>query len=80
MLEKDPGNPKIHHIRIIVIVEADMNMIIKVTWARRLVPKAKDHNYLSRVQFKNLKGRTALDALLLKITMVDSLRLFRLNG
>eukprot|EP00957_Ditylum_brightwellii_P134186 10230428-Ditylum_brightwellii.AAC.2 len=53
---------------------------MKVIWARRLVPKTEETNYLSRVQFGNRKGRTALDALLLKITTMDSLRLFRLNG
>eukprot|EP00957_Ditylum_brightwellii_P038484 2908591-Ditylum_brightwellii.AAC.1 len=80
MLEKDPGSPKITCLQIIVIVEAGMNMIMKVVWARQLVPKAEEYNYLSRVQFGNQKGGTALDALLLKITTMDSLRLFRLNG
>eukprot|EP00957_Ditylum_brightwellii_P108953 8311646-Ditylum_brightwellii.AAC.1 len=79
MLEKDPGSPKITCLQIIVIVEADMNMIMKVIWARWLVPKAEESNYLSRVHFGNWKGKTALDALLLKITTMDSLRLFRLN-
>eukprot|EP00957_Ditylum_brightwellii_P047201 3584880-Ditylum_brightwellii.AAC.1 len=49
MLEKDPGSPKLHQLRIIVIVEADMNMIMKVIWARRLVPRAEETNYISRV-------------------------------
>eukprot|EP00957_Ditylum_brightwellii_P065077 4936012-Ditylum_brightwellii.AAC.1 len=54
MLEKDPGSPKLNHLQIIIIVETDMNMI--------------------------MKGWTALDALLLKITMMDLLHLFCLNG
>eukprot|EP00957_Ditylum_brightwellii_P111714 8520527-Ditylum_brightwellii.AAC.1 len=49
MLEKDPGSPKLHRLQIIVIVEADMNMIMKVIWARRLVPRAEEANYISRV-------------------------------
>eukprot|EP00957_Ditylum_brightwellii_P028745 2171301-Ditylum_brightwellii.AAC.1 len=53
---------------------------MKVIWARRLVPQAERHDYISPVQFGNWKGKTALDALLLKITTIDSLRLFRLNG
>eukprot|EP00957_Ditylum_brightwellii_P132780 10124936-Ditylum_brightwellii.AAC.1 len=80
MLEKDQGSPKLHQLCIIVIVEADMNMIMKVIWARRLVPQAEKHNYISRGLFGNQKGRTALDALLLKITTIDSLCLFHLNG
>eukprot|EP00957_Ditylum_brightwellii_P120895 9220547-Ditylum_brightwellii.AAC.1 len=34
MLGKDPGSLKINMLRIIVIVEADTNMIMKVIWAR----------------------------------------------
>eukprot|EP00957_Ditylum_brightwellii_P157113 11957980-Ditylum_brightwellii.AAC.1 len=53
---------------------------MKVIWARRLVPRAEETNCITRVQFGNRKGKTALDNLLLKITTMDSLRLFRLNG
>eukprot|EP00957_Ditylum_brightwellii_P102760 7831129-Ditylum_brightwellii.AAC.2 len=53
---------------------------MKVIWVRCLVPQAEKCNYISPVQFGNQKGRTALDALLLKITTMDLLRLFRLNG
>eukprot|EP00957_Ditylum_brightwellii_P172865 13160326-Ditylum_brightwellii.AAC.1 len=62
MLEKDPGSPKIHCLCIIVIVEADMNMVMKVIWARQLVSQAEKTNFLSRVQFGNRKGQTVLDA------------------
>eukprot|EP00957_Ditylum_brightwellii_P000358 27612-Ditylum_brightwellii.AAC.1 len=67
MLEKDPGNPKINRLRIIVIVEGDMNAIMKVIWNKRLVPTAESAQFLSPVQFENRKGKTALDALLLKV-------------
>eukprot|EP00957_Ditylum_brightwellii_P064582 4900739-Ditylum_brightwellii.AAC.1 len=53
---------------------------MKVIWARCLVPHAEKCKYISPVQFGNRKGRTALDALLLKIITMDLLRLFRLNG
>eukprot|EP00957_Ditylum_brightwellii_P175996 13401587-Ditylum_brightwellii.AAC.1 len=76
MLEKDPGSPKLNHLWIIVIVEADMNMVMKVIWARHLVPQAESHGYISLVQFENQKGCKALDELLLKITTMDLLRLF----
>eukprot|EP00957_Ditylum_brightwellii_P075474 5736850-Ditylum_brightwellii.AAC.1 len=66
MLKKDPGSPKLHRLQIIVIVKADMNMIMKVIRARRLVQHADKHKALSSVQFRNRKGKIALDALLLK--------------
>eukprot|EP00957_Ditylum_brightwellii_P106288 8108142-Ditylum_brightwellii.AAC.2 len=42
MLEKDPGSPKITQLQIIVIVEGNMNAIMKVIWNKRLVPVAEN--------------------------------------
>eukprot|EP00957_Ditylum_brightwellii_P169968 12937618-Ditylum_brightwellii.AAC.1 len=53
---------------------------MKVIWNCRLVPIAEESDYLSDVQFGNCKGRTSLDALLLKIVTMDCLRLYQLNG
>eukprot|EP00957_Ditylum_brightwellii_P197683 15060250-Ditylum_brightwellii.AAC.1 len=47
MLEKDIGRPKITRLRIIFIVEGDMNGIIKVIWNRLLVPAAEKAGMLS---------------------------------
>eukprot|EP00957_Ditylum_brightwellii_P069788 5299537-Ditylum_brightwellii.AAC.1 len=75
MLEKDPGNPRIERLRLIVIVEGDMNTTLKIIWNKPLVPTAENP-----VQFGNWKGRKALDALLMKIVTMDCICLFRLNG
>eukprot|EP00957_Ditylum_brightwellii_P132308 10088514-Ditylum_brightwellii.AAC.1 len=80
MLKKDIGNPKITLLCIIIIIEGDMNLIVKIIWNKCLVPTAEQHNFLSPVQFGNRKGKTSLDALLLKIVTLDCLRLFWLNG
>eukprot|EP00957_Ditylum_brightwellii_P045726 3469251-Ditylum_brightwellii.AAC.1 len=53
---------------------------MKIIWNKRLVPTAESSNFLSAVQFGNRKVKTSLDALLLKITTMDCLRPFRLNG
>eukprot|EP00957_Ditylum_brightwellii_P028102 2121714-Ditylum_brightwellii.AAC.1 len=55
MLEKDTGRPRIMRLRIIVIVEGDMNGIMKVIWNRRLVPAVEKAGMLSPVQFGNRK-------------------------
>eukprot|EP00957_Ditylum_brightwellii_P103348 7876101-Ditylum_brightwellii.AAC.1 len=55
MLEKDPGNPKIDRLCLIVIVEEDINGILRVIWNRRLVPVAEANNMISPVQFGNRK-------------------------
>eukprot|EP00957_Ditylum_brightwellii_P029728 2247834-Ditylum_brightwellii.AAC.1 len=80
MLEKDPGNPMIDRLRLIVIAEADMNATLKIIWDHCLVPAVEKTKFLSPVQFGNLKDCTALDALLLKIVTMDCIRLYRLNG
>ena len=38
MIEKEPGNPKIHRLRVIHLYEADYNLILGTFWARKLVP------------------------------------------
>eukprot|EP00957_Ditylum_brightwellii_P074600 5668918-Ditylum_brightwellii.AAC.1 len=53
---------------------------MKVIWNRRLVPVAEKIQFLSSIQFGNRKGRTALDALLLKVVTIDCTWLFCLNG
>eukprot|EP00957_Ditylum_brightwellii_P000927 74647-Ditylum_brightwellii.AAC.1 len=80
MLEKIPGKPKITKLQIIVIVEGDMNGMMKVIWNQHLVPCAKKNNKLSKVQFDNRKERILIDALLLKVITMDSVRLFCLSG
>eukprot|EP00957_Ditylum_brightwellii_P146623 11162024-Ditylum_brightwellii.AAC.1 len=57
-----------------------MNGVMKVIWNRHLVPRAEKFLKLHPVQFRNCKGKTSLDALLLKVITMDTLRIFRSNG
>jgi hypothetical protein len=38
MIEKEPGNPRIHRLRVIHLYEADYNLLLGIFWARKLVP------------------------------------------
>ena len=38
MIEKEPGNPRIHRLRVIHLYEADYNLVLGLFWARKLVP------------------------------------------
>eukprot|EP00957_Ditylum_brightwellii_P082119 6244608-Ditylum_brightwellii.AAC.1 len=79
MLEKNSGDSKITRLHIIVIVEGDMNSIMKVIWNRHLVPCVEEIDFISPAQFGNKEEKTALDALLLQIVTMDCLCLFCLN-
>eukprot|EP00957_Ditylum_brightwellii_P087403 6653198-Ditylum_brightwellii.AAC.1 len=56
MLEKDPGNLRFDRLRLIVIVEGDMNGSLRIIWNCCLVPVAEKNQFLSPVQFGNRKG------------------------
>jgi hypothetical protein len=36
MLEKNPGNPLLHRLRGILILEADLNWVLRLIWGQRL--------------------------------------------
>eukprot|EP00957_Ditylum_brightwellii_P013183 995499-Ditylum_brightwellii.AAC.1 len=55
MLEKIPKNQQINKLQIIVIVEGDVNGVMKVIWNRRLIPRAEKISKLHPVQFGNRK-------------------------
>eukprot|EP00957_Ditylum_brightwellii_P070567 5361446-Ditylum_brightwellii.AAC.1 len=54
--------------------------MMKVIWSRRLFPAAMESGLVHLVQFGNKKGHIALDNLLSKIIMMDTMHRFCLNG
>jgi hypothetical protein len=65
MLEKDPGNPKIHRLRVIHLYEADYNLILAVKW-RQTLHHACEHNLINPSQYGSQPGKEATDALMLR--------------
>ena len=74
MLEKDPGDPQIHRLRVIQLLEADMNLAFPLLWGRRLVYHALSYDVLTKWNFGNLPGASCLSALLLKVVSYDYIR------
>ena len=60
MIEKEPGNPKIHRLRVIHIYEADYNLVLGIKW-RELIHHCEDHHLLHPSLYGARPGRSALD-------------------
>ena len=61
MLEKVPGNPLSHKLRIICLYEADWNLLIKYFWAKKLVHHCETYQCLGDEQGGSRPGRSAID-------------------
>ena len=79
MLEKEPWNPTISKLRVIQLLEADMNFAFRLLWGQRLVQNALSHNPLSPWNFGSHPGVRVHSALLLKTISYDYLRYTRQN-
>jgi hypothetical protein len=66
MIEKIPGCPKIHKLRVIHLYEADYNIILKIIWARKLVWHVHDNNRLNEGQAGSRPGFNAIDVVIQK--------------
>ena len=76
MLEKDPGTPKIHRLRVIHLYEADYNLILAVKW-RQLLHFACDNQFINPSHFGSVPGKEALDAVFLREMEYEITRLTR---
>jgi hypothetical protein len=60
MIEKDPGKPRIHRLRVIHIYEADYNLMLAVKW-RNAIHKAEDEIIVNEGQYGSRPNRNATD-------------------
>ena len=66
MLEKDEGIPKIHRYRIIMLYEADCNLLVGHFWARQLIWQMEDMKEVAEGCYGNRKGLSAHDPIFLE--------------
>jgi hypothetical protein len=64
MLEKVPGNPLLHKLRVIHILEADYNLTLKAIFGRHLLHNCEDHGVLGDLQDGFRKGQSTTRTLL----------------
>ena len=76
MIEKDAGKPMIHRLRIIVLLEEDFNIALRIIWMRCLFPAAKRMGFTND-QWSNRKQKSATDYLSIKLLTFESKRYTR---
>jgi hypothetical protein len=71
MLEKEKGSPKLHRLRVIHLLEADLNLLVKIIIARRFVWHCEDHKAFGEAQAGSRPGRSSIDIVLQKELTYD---------
>ena len=80
MLEKEPGNPLITKLRVIQLLEANMNFAFRLLWGKQLVHHALAQNTLTPLNFGGRPGCRVHSALLLKTLSYNYIRYIRLTA
>ena len=65
MLEKDPGFPKIHRLRVIHLYEADYNLILGVKW-RQVLQHTCASQHINDGCYGSQPGKEATDAVVIR--------------
>jgi hypothetical protein len=79
MIKKEPGNPRIHWLRVIHIYEADYNLLLGTFWAQKLVHQGKDQKLFHANCYGSQRGRSAIDPIMLEELQVTVSYLSRTN-
>ena len=79
LIEKDPGTPRIHRLRIIHLFEADFNLFLKLIWGSRLVKRAVHLDLLNTGQHGSVPRRTSIDPIMLTQLTTDLCHLLKIN-
>ena len=80
MLEKEPGAPWIHRLRIIELFDAQANAGFQIFVGRRMMRHAVQKEYLQSESFGSTPGKMATSAIVQKILTIDQLRIERRAG
>jgi hypothetical protein len=80
MLEKIQGKPLLHKLRVIHILEADYNLILKVIFGKRLMRNCKQHGTLGNFQDGFQKGRSTTRTLLHNEILADYNKRMRIDN
>jgi hypothetical protein len=71
MIQKEPGNNKIHRLRVIHIYEADLNGLLGVKWRKELLHHATHNKQINDGQHGARPGHEAKTPVLIEETLND---------
>ena len=80
MIEKDPGQPWIHRLRIIELFDSQVNAGFQIFIGRKMVWEAVKADRLHPASYGSTPGKMAASAVLQKILCIDQMRLERRAG
>ena len=70
MIEKDPGNPKIHRLRVIHLYENDYNLLLGIKF-RQVIHKCIDNDQINPGCYGGLATKQSLDPVFLEMMQYD---------
>jgi len=76
MFEKDPGSPKLLHLRAIHLYEWDWNLLMGVKW-RHLLHLACDQKFINENCYGSMPGKECIDPVFVKELEYEIARLTR---
>jgi hypothetical protein len=71
MIEKEPGNPRIHRLRVIHLYEANYNLTLGIFWAQKLVPQAEELHLFNNGCYGSRPGLSAVHPVFLEELQVS---------
>ena len=80
MMEKYPGRPWLHRLRIIELFDAHLNAALQILVGRKMVYKAVDNGLIHQSAFGSVPGKTARSAILHKLLQVENITMYRKSG
>ena len=77
MLEKTKGCARVDKLWVIQLMEADLNMALRIIFGQQLIHRAEDRGTIPLTQWGSQPNRSSTDAILLKQLSYDGLSLCR---
>jgi hypothetical protein len=80
MLEKNPGQPRQHRLRIVALLESDYNQSQRILLARPLSHHMEDEQMLPPMQYGSRPSKMCISPVLNKVVSYDVVRQTKVSG